>query len=128
MGLIEFSYELSKKEGKVGSPEKPLSDLGLLSYRAYWAEKIVDYLLTVKGDTSIDEVSQRTAITHADVMHTCQALQILKFVKGNYVIVLSEAVIEQHERVVKKGRRKINPDALKWKPPQFSRAQLSFGF
>jgi histone acetyltransferase HTATIP len=70
--LIDFSYELSKREHKLGSPEKPLSDLGLLGYRAYWAETIVGYLLD-KGDgeeTSIDEVAWKTCITHADVLHT----------------------------------------------------------
>jgi histone acetyltransferase HTATIP len=69
--LIEFSYELSKKENKLGSPEKPLSDLGLLGYRAYWAETIVDLLLnTPEGELSIDEIAQKTAITHADIMNT----------------------------------------------------------
>jgi hypothetical protein len=69
--LIEFSYELSKKEGKLGSPEKPLSDLGLLGYRAYWAETIIDLLLsTPDSELSIDDIAQKTSITHADVMNT----------------------------------------------------------
>lgn len=74
--LIEFSYELSKKEGKLGSPEKPLSDLGLLSYRAYWGETIVELLVNTTEELSIDDIAQKTSITHADVMNTYVALSI----------------------------------------------------
>ena len=68
--LIDFSYELSKKEGKLGSPEKPLSDLGLLGYRAYWSEIIVELLLNSPDEISIDEIAQQTSIIHSDIMNT----------------------------------------------------------
>ena len=45
--LIEFSYELSKIEAKTGTPEKPLSDLGLLCYRRYWSMTILDVLINM---------------------------------------------------------------------------------
>lgn len=78
--LIAFSYELSKREGKLGSPEKPLSDLGLLGYRAYWQDTIVDLLMNVKGlEITIDELASMSAMTTQDVIHTLQNLNMLKY-------------------------------------------------
>ena len=51
--LIDFSYLLSKREGKVGSPEKPLSDLGALSYRSYWRTAILEALMDTSDQQSI---------------------------------------------------------------------------
>jgi len=48
-----IAYELSKKEGKVGTPERPLSDLGLVSYRGYWTRILLDILKKHKGNISI---------------------------------------------------------------------------
>ncbi|EIW86217.1 acyl-CoA N-acyltransferase [Coniophora puteana RWD-64-598 SS2] len=43
MLLIEFSYELSRRAGKVGTPERPLSDLGLRSYLTYWVGTLIRF-------------------------------------------------------------------------------------
>ncbi|KAG9316213.1 histone acetyltransferase, MYST superfamily, partial [Chiua virens] len=122
--LIEFSYELSKKEGKLGSPEKPLSDLGLLGYRAYWAEVIVELLLNTTDELSIDDIAQKTSITHADIMNTCTTLQLFRHWKGQHIICLSDAVLEKHEKVRSKRRRRIHPEHLIWKPPTTLRCQI----
>ena len=56
--LIEFSYELSLKEGRHGSPEKPLSDLGHRSYVSWWAQRLLKILLDNDGRAiSIQELS-----------------------------------------------------------------------
>lgn len=129
--LIQFSYELSKVEKKHGSPEKPLSDLGLLSYRAYWSEVITELLVgwDLTEEITIEEIANRTCIMPADVMHTLEALHLIKrYKKDNYAIVLSEGAIEQYHLSKKKQKRAIDPSKLIWKPPVFTRLQLAFGY
>ncbi|KAJ2751241.1 Histone acetyltransferase [Coemansia aciculifera] len=124
--LIQFSYELSKAEGKVGSPEKPLSDLGLLSYRTYWSEILVDVLVGYDGEISIDELSHITSFTTQDIMHALFNLDALRYYHGQHCIVLSERVVEAYERFQKKKHRKIDSGCLKWSPKVFSQAELRY--
>ncbi|KAK9467959.1 acyl-CoA N-acyltransferase [Lipomyces arxii] len=129
--LIAFSYELSKKEGKLGSPEKPLSDLGLLSYRAYWSDTVIELLADESRDmkeTSIDDIATVTSMTTQDVLHTLQTLNMLKYYKGQHIICLTAGVMEHYHKLHKKRRRLLDPQKLIWKPPVFTPAQLRFAW
>ncbi|KAH6614140.1 histone acetyltransferase ESA1 [Boeremia exigua] len=130
--LIDFSYILSKREGKLGSPEKPLSDLGLLGYRAYWQEIIVDLLMDGRVEANVDDLGTATAMMTNDVLHTLQNLNMLRYSKNQHVIVLTDAVIEQRERQKAKekikGKRSLDPDRLIWKPPVFSAASRTWNW
>ncbi|KAF2141956.1 uncharacterized protein K452DRAFT_227675 [Aplosporella prunicola CBS 121167] len=132
--LIAFSYELSKREGKLGSPEKPLSDLGLLGYRAYWQEVIVDLLMEPgRTEGNIEELGALTAMTTNDVLHTLQNLNMLRYTsKNQHIIVLTDAVIEQRnkqkEKERLKGKRSIDSERLQWKPPVFTASSRTWNW
>ncbi|KHJ99047.1 MOZ/SAS family protein, partial [Oesophagostomum dentatum] len=42
--LIDFSFLLSRKELMTGTPERPLSDLGRISYASYWRTSLFEYI------------------------------------------------------------------------------------
>lgn len=123
--LIEFSYLLTKRESKTGSPEKPLSDLGLLSYRYYWRNVLFEVLNDSPEALSIEELSRATSMTVNDVVATLQINNML--VKdeenGTYRIVVDKDLIKNHlEKVTAKGYPRIRTENLRWTPFILTRA------
>ena len=128
--LIEFSYELSKFEGKTGSPEKPLSDLGLLSYRSYWTHVILQVFLDVEvkrnenGDApqiTINEICEQTSIKKDDVISTLQSMNLLVYYKGQYIICLQKELLDKHDKEQRKGKIRLDPRCLHWTPKDWSK-------
>ncbi|XP_069063960.1 histone acetyltransferase KAT5 isoform X2 [Pleurodeles waltl] len=125
--LIEFSYELSKVEGKTGTPEKPLSDLGLLSYRSYWSQTILEILMSLKSENgerpqiTINEISEITSVKKEDVISTLQYLNLINYYKGQYILTLSEDIVEGHERAMLKRILRIDSKCLHFTPKDWSK-------
>eukprot|EP00041_Stephanoeca_diplocostata_P024083 m.602863 g.602863 ORF g.602863 m.602863 type:complete len:171 (+) comp22451_c0_seq18:2249-2761(+) len=117
--LIDFSYHLSRREGKIGTPEKPLSDLGLLAYRRYWTDVIFEYLLSRdKDDTvSIERMSQKTGVNPYDIISTLQSLHMIKYWRTHHVIVprpdLLPAFRARHSRA---APVRVRAEYLRWTP------------
>lgn len=72
-------YELSKRQGVIGSPEKPLSILGARGYRSYWGATLVSTLNSFQGQMTIKELSEQTGIHPDDVISTLTWLDLLKY-------------------------------------------------
>lgn len=78
---------LSKEEGQPGTPEKPLSDLGRVSYHAYWKSVILEYLAAHKDvgkdgmKITIDAISKETGMYGHDIAATLQMMDMICLIK-----------------------------------------------
>ncbi|XP_050534085.1 histone acetyltransferase KAT6A isoform X2 [Daktulosphaira vitifoliae] len=117
--LIEFSYLLSRIEGQPGTPEKPLSDLGQVSYHAYWRSVILEYLndhrdiLTI----SISDISKKTGLMRHDITYTLQSLNMAIEENDKLALCVNWELVDNH--IKKKHASKhitIDPDCLRWTP------------
>ncbi|KAF2465517.1 uncharacterized protein BDR25DRAFT_346061 [Lindgomyces ingoldianus] len=117
--LIEFSYLLTRVEKKTGSPEKPLSDMGLVSYRKYWRLVLCEELVNQKSPTSISAISERTGMTPDDIVSALEGLRALVRdpVTKSYALRLDYNYFRQYIEKCNSGNHpKINPDCLVWTP------------
>lgn len=64
--LMGVSYEISRREGVLGGPEKPISDLGKKGYKRFWAGEIARWLLTLnteQGEETVVDVNECSTAT-----------------------------------------------------------------
>ncbi|GES94579.1 KAT5 family histone acetyltransferase Mst1 [Rhizophagus clarus] len=128
--LIAFSYTISKMQDKVGAPEEPLSDLGLLSYQQYWIEVITELLLKANKaneEISIDEIAHQTGIAHKDVQYTLHLIGICIYL-GQPCIKISSGLMEMAKNSKAKKHRTIKSECFDeyWKPPVYNPSHCRF--
>ena len=117
--LIDFSYLLSKAERRVGSPEKPLSDLGLVSYRNYWKVRMARTLLDLDNPVSIEQLSEAAVMTIDDTICALENLQALLHEpqSDSYAIRLDRDKLESIvASYLAKGYQLVRQHKLRWAP------------
>lgn len=114
--LISFSYELSKLEKRPGTPERPLSDLGYVSYRGYWTRVLLHILKEREDPISINELSDMTMILPKDIIATLGDLKMIQYIKGNHVICAAPHVIDAHLKKCGSAGLEVEPSKIIWAP------------
>merc|ERR1711993_192611 len=134
--LIDFSYLLSKAERQPGTPEKPLSDLGRVSYYSSWKSVVLEYINEHRKDRkqiTIQNIQAETSMHPQDIALT---FVILGFIRKNmankFLLALDWGKVDHHmQRVAKslqqKTRINLDPDRLRGTPMLTSPLSLYSG-
>ena len=102
----------------MGAPEKPLSDLGAVSYKSYWASTILSVLRSFPGQQlSIIDLAKMTSFITEDTVATLQHLGLLQTTKsGSHVICAPQDVVEALMLKYPAKEPKVDPEKLHWAP------------
>lgn len=103
--LMGVSYEISRREGILGGPEKPISDLGKKGYKRFWSGEIARWLLGLEVPNipppgmelmvDVNDCSNATWITPDDCLGVLRDMGVLEDAgvgPGKPVIVIQESV------------------------------------
>ena len=96
--LMGISYELSRREGRIGGPEKPLSELGRKGYTRFWEARVAKVILGMKSKTTltVGEIARLCWILPEDVIATLKETGVLSAKKkADGSAVVSKARIRE---------------------------------
>ena len=96
--LIAASYELGKREGRFGGPERPLSALGKKGYIVFWCGEVARFVLhaPAKKAVSVKDISDEAYILQEDVVAALNEMDVLekrKTAAGNIVLNKSKVKV-----------------------------------
>uniref|UniRef100_A0A182NMR1 histone acetyltransferase n=1 Tax=Anopheles dirus TaxID=7168 RepID=A0A182NMR1_9DIPT len=125
--LIEFSYLLSRVEQKPGTPERPLSDLGRLTYQQYWCSALLSYFYVNRdGTVTLDSISRETGMIAGDIVTGLRKLGFLRYrvertgcIRSNrpFICIDWQRVQRHHERLMRSMKRiELREMGLRWIP------------
>ena len=100
----------------MGTPERPLSDLGLVSYRQYWSRVLLKLIADICEPVSLNDLSEMSAIKVDDVITTLQRLNMLHYKKGQHVIYAPVELIQVRLQEAGSPGLEVDPDLIMWVP------------
>ncbi|XP_052889767.1 histone acetyltransferase KAT6B-like [Anopheles moucheti] len=125
--LIDFSYMLSRVERKPGTPERPLSDLGRVSYQQYWCSVLLDYFYINRGESfTLAKASQETGMIVSDIVTALRKLGFIRYrvertgcIRTNrpFICIDWRRVEQHHQRgVTSRKGIELREICLRWIP------------
>lgn len=133
--LIDFSYMLTRHEQRLGTPEKPLSDLGLFAYVNYWCYAVMRAVISAmqastpslnfRGSSTsttamyiaVDGICRQTGMTPNDVLATLEHLSLLYAQSEDKLCISADALqVEVWKTRLAKLDNAADPQYLLWSP------------
>lgn len=101
----------------MGTPERPLSDLGYASYFSWWTVEILNVLEAHQGSPlSVNEIAEKTFVQAPDVMEVLEKLNILRPSEGSHILYANIEYLQELRKTTGKPGRPVFPEKLHWVP------------
>ena len=96
--------------------------MGKLSYFSFWTEVLLEQIKKQGKEIQVKNLSTVTCMKEEDILATLQNMNMVKYVRGEYVISTNSKILDSKLEQIRKSNISKNynnfqPDQLVWVPP-----------